>query len=158
VPETTIKNRSEEKKITINAFMISISGKVSAGNAILNLLGKELNSTIENVQFLEKCPDKGAKIYYSYSIEVFRSRSERLDKTLISELKLNDRRETDNSDAKKKGNTFSSMQLPEKLRLSFEDKYFKYPTKSPDRIISTSHINLTESKVEQVIPISKHIT
>lgn len=84
VEGSTIRNRLQDKKIAINVYMISMSGKVSAGFALLSLLGKQLNTTTENVQFLEKCPDKGAKIYYSYSIEVIRNKSERLDKTLIS--------------------------------------------------------------------------
>lgn len=64
--------------------MISLSGKVSAGFTSISLHNKEISSSIENVQFLEKCPDKGAKIYYSYSIEVLRNKSDRLDKTLIN--------------------------------------------------------------------------
>lgn len=46
VPETLIKNRQDDKKITINVFMISNSGKVSAGFATLNLMGKEIASTV----------------------------------------------------------------------------------------------------------------
>jgi hypothetical protein len=73
--------------------MLSLSGKVSAGFASISLNGKEGSFNVENVQFLEKCPDKTAKIYYSYSVEVLSShmRPERLDRTLISELKGTDR-------------------------------------------------------------------
>ena len=72
--------------------MLSLSGKVSAGFASILLAGKEGSFNVDNVQFLEKCPDKTAKIYYSYSVEVSSHlRAERLDKTLISELKGGDR-------------------------------------------------------------------
>jgi hypothetical protein len=99
--------------------MISLSGKVSAGFVTLSLLGKKINSNTESVQFLEKCPDKGAKIYYSYTIEVIRNKSERLDKTLINELRNVERREIDSSEIKKKM-TFNSMQLPQTTRNSYE--------------------------------------
>lgn len=152
VPETLIKNRQEDKKIAINVFMISNSGKVSAGFATLNLLGKELASTVENVQYLEKCPDKGAKIYYSYTIEVFRNRNERLDKTIISELRLTERKDNDTSREKKKISTFNSMHIPQTVRHSYEEKYFK-PQRSPIKQISNH--NLTESSVEKVDHVVK---
>lgn len=42
------------------------------------------------MQFLEKCPDKNAKIFFNYHVEIIRSKSERLDKTIINDLKFND--------------------------------------------------------------------
>ena len=152
VPETLIKNRQDDKKLTINVFMISNSGKVSAGFATLNLLGKEIASTIENVQYLEKCPDKGAKIYYSYTIEVFRNRNERLDKTIISELRLTERKDNDTSREKKKMSTYNSMHIPQAVRHSFEEKYFK-PQRSPIKQINNP--NLTESSVEKIDHVVK---
>lgn len=101
------------------------------------------------MQYLEKCPDKGAKIYYSYTIEVFRNRNERLDKTIISELRLTERKDNDTSREKKKMSTYNSVHIPQAQsgRFSFEEKYFK-TQRSPIKQINNA--NLTESSVEKV--------
>lgn len=66
--------------------MVSMSGKVASGSVSFSLFGKEAGHITECVQFLEKCPDKQAKIYYSFSFEMLR-KAERLDKTFFSEFK-----------------------------------------------------------------------
>jgi len=52
--------------------MVSTSGKVASGSVSFSIFGKEPGNPIENVQFLEKCPDKQAKIYYTFAFEVLR--------------------------------------------------------------------------------------
>ena len=64
--------RYEDKKIVINVFMVSMSGKVASGSVSFSLFGKEPGNVNDCVQFLEKCPDKQAKIYYSFSFEIIR--------------------------------------------------------------------------------------
>ena len=81
----TTKMRYEEKKITINVFMVSMSGKVASGSVSFSLFGKEPGSINECVQFLEKCPDKAAKIFYNFSFEV-RERSARMEKSFHSNV------------------------------------------------------------------------
>lgn len=44
------------------------------------------------------------------------------------------------------------MQLPHTTRNSFEEKYYRNPRRTPDKV---SEVNLTESKVEQVIQVAK---
>jgi hypothetical protein len=64
--------------------MVSMSGKVASGNVAFSLYGKEPGISSECVQFLDKCPDKQAKIYYSFSFEVIR-RSDRFEKSYYSQ-------------------------------------------------------------------------
>lgn len=106
--------------MTIFVSMLSLSGKVSAGFASILLAGKEGSFNVDNVQFLEKCPDKTAKIYYSYSVEVVSSqiRPERLDKTLISDLKGTDRVISQEAEYSRK-TTYNSVQIPLSSRQSF---------------------------------------
>lgn len=86
--------------------MVSMSGKVASGTVTFSIFAKEAGQVSECVQFLEKCPDKQAKIYFSFSFEVLR-KSERLDKTFFSEF-----REEHN----KKKQSFNSVFLDKTLR------------------------------------------
>ena len=66
-PYSNARLRFEERKIYINTFMVSGSGKVASGTVIFSLMGKENNMYFETVQFLEKCPDKQAKLYFGFT-------------------------------------------------------------------------------------------
>ena len=66
MPYNSSKKRVEDKKISINVFMVSMSGKVAAGGIVFSLFGKDPGIITESMQFLEKCPDKQAKIYFSF--------------------------------------------------------------------------------------------
>jgi hypothetical protein len=100
------KMKYEDKKVHINVFMVSMSGKVASGSVVFSLFGKEAGNVTECVQFLEKCPDKQAKIYYSFSFELLR-KSERFDKTYFSEFKEEQAR-------KKQG--YNSVYIPATLK------------------------------------------
>jgi len=51
-PYNVVRGRFEDKKIIINVFMSSSSGKVAAGSITFSLLGKEAGNSYDNVQFL----------------------------------------------------------------------------------------------------------
>lgn len=149
VPYNPARMRFEDKKIAINVFMVSVSGKVSAGTATFSLLGKEANTAFEQLQFLEKCPDKQAKIAYSFLFEPLRSRPDRpdrLDRTIIHE------RRTEEFEDQRKKTSYNSMQLPQTSR-SFQqnDAISRLASRSP--VQPRNSVN--ESQVEEVYSIGK---
>jgi len=132
--------RYEEKKIVINVFMVSVSGKVSAGSVNFTLFGKDPGVNIDSVQFLDKCPDKQAKIYFNFNFDQQRNKSERLDRTIISDLRLNDRKSGNLDDLKKKNN-YNTMPIQETTRQTInQDMFSRYVRKSPS---ITKQPNLT---------------
>lgn len=140
VPFNTTRMRYEEKKIVINVFMVSVSGKVSAGSVNFTLFGKDPGVNIDSVQFLDKCPDKQAKIYFNFNFDQQRNKSERLDRTIISDLRLNDRKSGNLDDLKKKNN-YNTMPIQETTRQTInQDMFSRYVRKSPS---ITKQPNLT---------------
>ncbi len=131
-----IKRRFEDKKININIFMVSMSGKVASGSVNFTLFGKEVGQINECMQFLEKCPDKQAKIYYSFSVELLRK--ERMDKTFYSDYK---------EEHIRKNQSFNSAYIPKGTFSPKEDLIKEFKDK---RSTSPQNQNLNESIVEGV--------